>query len=121
MLKFTSTHEESFNNDEHLIQTLELVNINAMVISSTDEIGNQSQHDLLFIHISPQSNIDHRYLKNYNSSFPPIIAILNENDINNIPLDFIPDNFIILPCSNQELVLRSIKLVNKHKKEKIIQ
>ena len=118
MLKSTSIHEESFNNDEDLIQTLELVNINAMVISSTDEIGNQSQHDLLFIHISPQSNIDHRYLKNYNSSFPPIIAILNENDINNIPLDFIPDNFIILPCSNQELVLRSIKLVNKHKKRK---
>ena len=69
MLKSTSIHEESFNNDENLIQTLELVNINAMVISSADEIGNKSHCDLLFIHISSQSNIDHNYLNDSNFRF----------------------------------------------------
>ena len=119
MLKLTSINEDSFNNDEHLIETLESVNINAIVISSIDEIEKELHNDLLFIHVSSQSNIDfHRYLDNYNNSSPPIIAIINQNEINKISLNLIPDNFIILPCSNQEIILRAIKLVNNHKKTK---
>ena len=118
MLEFTSIHKESFNNDENLIQILELVNIHAIVISNLDEIDNKSQYDLFLINISSQSNIDYRNLKNYHTSVPPLIAIIHEDEINKIPLDLIPDNFIILPCSNQEIILRSIKLVNEYKKTK---
>ena len=119
MFKFTPIHEESFNNDENLIKALELVNINTKVISNIDEIEDKSQYDLLFIHVSSQSSIDfYRYLDNSNNSSPPIIVIINENEINKVPLDLIPDNFIILPCSNQEIILRSIQLVNKYKKTK---
>ena len=118
MLEFTSIHKESFNNDENLIQILELVNIHAIVISNLDEIDNKSQYDLFLINISSQSNIDYRNLKNYHTSDPPLIAIIHEDEINKIPLDLIPDNFIILPCSNQEIILRSIKLVNEYKKTK---
>tara|TARA_B100001750_G_scaffold53174_1_gene40384 strand:+ start:22324 stop:22983 length:660 start_codon:yes stop_codon:yes gene_type:complete len=118
MLKFTSINKDSFNNDENLIQILELVNIHAIVISNLDEIDNKSQYDLFLINISSQSNIDYRNLKNYHTSDPPLIAIIHEDEINKIPLDLIPDNFIILPCSNQEIILRSIKLVNEYKKTK---
>ena len=118
MLKFTSINKDSFNNDENLIQILELVNIHAIVISNLDEIDNKSQYDLFLINISSQSNIDYRNLKNYHTSDPPLIAIIHEDEIKKIPLDLIPDNFIILPCSNQEIILRSIKLVNEYKKTK---
>ena len=118
MLEFTSIHKESFNNDKNLIQILELVNIHARFISNLDEIENKSQYDLLLINISSQSKIDYRNLKNYNTSAPPLIAIIHEDEINKISLDLVPDNFIILPCSNQEIILRSIKIVNKYKKTK---
>ena len=118
MLEFTSIHKESFNNDENLIQILELVNIHARFISNLDEIENKSQYDLLLINISSQSKIDYRNLKNYNTSAPTLIAIIHEDEMNKLSLDLVADNFIILPCSNQEIILRSIKIVNKYKKTK---